>query len=120
MTELKFHVDESKCIRCGACIRDCAPAILEFDPDSEYPRVIPGAEPGCTKSDTLKIVLDKIRPDKAVMVGDRHHDMQAARDNGLPFVGCQYGYLPHEVDGADIRVARAEDIPRAVKSLIGE
>ena len=78
------------------------------------------AEPGCTKSDTLKIVLDKIRPDKAVMVGDRHHDMQAARDNGLPFVGCQYGYLPHEVDDADIRVARAEDIPRAVKSLIGE
>lgn len=68
----------------------------------------------------MKIVLDKIRPDKAVMVGDRHHDMQAARDNGLPFVGCQYGYLPHEVDGADIRVARAEDIPRAVKSLIGE
>ena len=49
MTELKFHVDESKCIRCGACIRDCAPAILEFDPDSEYPRVIPGAEPGCTR-----------------------------------------------------------------------
>lgn len=49
MTELKFHVDESKCIRCGACIRDCAPAILEFDPDSEYPRVIPGTEPGCTR-----------------------------------------------------------------------
>ena len=79
-----------------------------------------GAEPGCTKSDTLKMVLDKIRPDKAVMVGDRHHDMQAARDNGLPFIGCQYGYLPHEVDGADIRVACAADIPRAVKALIGE
>ena len=90
---------------------------LELAPYFTY---LQGAEPGCTKSDTLKIVLDKIRPDKAVMVGDRHHDMQAARDNGLPFVGCQYGYLPHEVDGADIRVARAEDIPRAVKSLIGE
>lgn len=41
-----------------------------------------GAEPGCTKSDTLKMVLDKIRPDKAVMVGDRHHDMQAAGTTG--------------------------------------
>ena len=45
---------------------------------------------------------------------------RAARDNGLPFIGCQYGYLPHEVDGADIRVACAADIPRAVKALIGE
>lgn len=58
---------------------------LELAPYFTY---LQGAEPGCTKSDTLKIVLDKIRPDKAVMVGDRHHDMQAARDNGLPFVGC--------------------------------
>ena len=90
---------------------------LELAPYFTY---LQGAEPGCTKSDTLKIVLDKIRPDKAVKVGYRHHDIQAARYNGLPFVGCQYGYLPHEVDGADIRVARAEDIPRAVKSLIGE
>ena len=54
-----------------------------------YFTYLQGAEPGCTKSDTLKMVLDKIRPDKAVMVGDRHHDMQAARDNGLPVVGCQ-------------------------------
>ena len=65
------------------------------------------------------MVLDKIRPDKAVMVGDRHHDMQAARDNGLPFVGCQYGYLPHEVDDAKVRVAKAADIPQTVKTLIG-
>ena len=84
-----------------------------------YFTYLQGAEPGCTKSDTLKMVLDKIRPDKAVMVGDRHHDMQAARDNGLPFVGCQYGYLPHEVDDAKVRVAKAADIPQAVKTLIG-
>lgn len=89
---------------------------LELAPYFTY---LQGAEPGCTKSDTLKMVLEKIRPDKAVMVGDRRHDMQAARDNGLPFVGCQYGYLPREVDEADLRVSAAEEIPRAVKALIG-
>ena len=68
----------------------------------------------------MKIVLDKIRPDKAVMVGDRHHDMQAARDNGLPFVGCQYGYLPHEVDSRISGWPGLRTFPRAVKSLIGE
>ncbi len=89
---------------------------LELAPYFTY---LQGAEPGCTKSDTLKMVLEKIRPDKAVMVGDRHHDLQAARDNGLPFVGCQYGYLPREVDEADLRVSAAAEIPRAVKALIG-
>ena len=89
---------------------------LELAPYFTY---LQGAEPGCTKSDTLKMVLEKIRPDKAVMVGDRHHDMQAAQDNGLPFVGCQYGYLPREVDEADLRVSAAAEIPRAVKALIG-
>ncbi len=89
---------------------------LELAPYFTY---LQGAEPGCTKSDTLKMVLNKIRPDKAVMVGDRKHDMQAARDNGLPFVGCQYGYLPREVDEADICVSAAADIPQAVKALIG-
>lgn len=89
---------------------------LELAPYFTY---LQGAEPGCTKSDTLKMVLEKIRPDKAVMVGDRRHDMQAARDNGLPFVGCQYGYLPREVDEADLRVSAAGEIPQAVKALIG-
>jgi len=49
MPELNFHIDESRCIRCGACIRDCAPAILEFDPESGFPRVIPGTDAGCTR-----------------------------------------------------------------------
>lgn len=49
MMELDFHVDDSKCIRCGACIRDCVSAILFFDPDSGYPRVMPGAESRCTR-----------------------------------------------------------------------
>lgn len=89
---------------------------LELAPYFTY---LQGAEPGCTKSDTLKMVLDKIRPDQAVMVGDRHHDLQAARDNELPFVGCQYGYLPREVDAADLCVSAAGEIPKAVKALIG-
>ena len=65
------------------------------------------------------MVMDRIRPDKTVMVGDRHHDMQAARDNGLPFVGCQYWRMPHEVEEADIKVSRPAEIIAAVKAMIG-
>ena len=49
MNKLKFFVDESKCVKCGACIRDCAVEILEFDPVREFPHVIPGAEDACTR-----------------------------------------------------------------------
>lgn len=84
-----------------------------------YFTYLQGAEPGLTKSGTLKMVLEKIRPDKAVMVGDRVHDMQAAIDNGIGFVGCQYGYLPDEVEPAKVKVVSADEIPAAVAKLIG-
>lgn len=78
-----------------------------------------GAEPGCTKSDTLKMVIEKIDPHQSVMVGDRVHDMQAAQDNGIAFIGCQYGYLPEEVESAKVKVRSAAEIVPAVRKLIG-
>ena len=49
MNEFQFFVDDSKCIKCGACIRDCALEMLEFDPERELPHVIPGTEDSCTR-----------------------------------------------------------------------
>ncbi len=48
MNQLKFTVDPAKCIRCGACIRDCAPAILKFGV-SGFPELIEGEASSCTK-----------------------------------------------------------------------
>jgi phosphoglycolate phosphatase len=31
-------------------------------------------------------------PEDAVMVGDRRHDVQGARENGLPCIGAGWGY----------------------------
>ncbi|MDR0932329.1 MAG: nitroreductase family protein [Victivallales bacterium] len=49
MNPLKFFVDESKCVKCGACIRDCASEILEFDQEREFPHLIAGMEERCNK-----------------------------------------------------------------------
>ncbi len=49
MQKMKFQVDESRCIRCGVCVRDCAPVVLEFDPASGFPHVIPGAADRCNR-----------------------------------------------------------------------
>ncbi len=48
MNGLKFEVDSQKCVRCGACIRDCAPGILASGEDG-LPVLLPGSEARCTR-----------------------------------------------------------------------
>ncbi|MDD2955595.1 MAG: HAD family hydrolase [Oscillospiraceae bacterium] len=85
----------------------------------QYFTYLKGSENNSNKSQNLGAILREMRPEAAVMVGDRSHDMAAARENGLPFIGCRYGFLPQEVDGADICVEHGGEIYDAVKKLIG-
>ncbi|MFZ2539296.1 MAG: HAD hydrolase-like protein [Oscillospiraceae bacterium] len=71
------------------------------------------------KDDTLKFLLEREMPDKAVMVGDRVFDKNAARANAIPFIGCMYGFENSEVADADIAVKEPSEINDAVKKLIG-
>jgi phosphoglycolate phosphatase len=75
---------------------------------------------GMTKKDTLKQLLDRTRPQKAVMIGDRIYDKEAAHANQIPFIGCLYGYSPQEVLDADRTVLNGSELYSAVWSLICE
>lgn len=47
----------------------------------------------------------------AVMAGDRYHDIEAAREAGIPSIGCGYGYgAPREIERADHVVRTAREI----------
>lgn len=71
-----------------------------------------------TKVTTLRKLLTNVAPDKAVMVGDRYFDIEAARGNSIPFIGCLYGFNQAEIADADIKVSCASDIFDAVNELI--
>lgn len=75
--------------------------------------------PGLIKDDTLRLLLEKEKPIKAVMVGDRIYDKNAAKANEISFIGCMYGFKNSEVADADIAVKTASEIYGAVKKLIG-
>jgi phosphoglycolate phosphatase len=47
-----------------------------------------------TKGLVIAEALDRLGavPEDAVMVGDRRHDVQGARDNGVPCIGAGWGY----------------------------
>lgn len=56
-----------------------------------------------------------------VIIGDRSHDIEIAVKNGLPSIGCAYGYgVRGELSGADIIVSDICDIPAAVTVLLAE
>lgn len=77
----------------------------------------PEGRDGWDKPQLLAHILETERPGAAVMVGDRHFDRTAARENGVPFVGCLYGLFPTEVTGADAEVKSAGELPEAIERL---
>ena len=48
MTNLELKIDESKCIHCGQCIKDCMVGALEFG-ENNTPQVAKGGENRCMK-----------------------------------------------------------------------
>jgi phosphoglycolate phosphatase len=59
----------------------------------------------------------QLDPAETIMVGDRKHDVEGARENGLPCIGVLYGYGSREELAAAGAAALAEDLP-ALASLL--
>lgn len=56
-----------------------------------------------------------------IVIGDRFHDIETAAENGLPSIGCAYGYgSMKELAAADIIVSSPADIPEAAAALLKE
>lgn len=50
------------------------------------------SRPGHTKTENLAQLMSELRPERAVMVGDRLGDILAGRENGLPTIAAAFGY----------------------------
>lgn len=61
-----------------------------------------------------------LRGRRGVMVGDRASDGEAARQVGIPWIGCRYGHAGDataELEGADAIADRVEQIPDLVMTF---
>lgn len=72
------------------------------------------------KEDVICYALQKINgdPAQAVMVGDRVHDVEGAKANGLPVIGVLYGYGSEEKlvgAGADLIAKNPGDVIRIIE-----
>lgn len=69
--------------------------------------------PGRTKGENLRALLDDLRPERAVMVGDRLGDIRAGQENGLPTIAACYGYgNDAEYNQASLRAESVADLTR--------
>jgi len=70
----------------------------------------------CKKGDVIRYALEKNRiydRNQAVMVGDRLHDMEGARENKIDSIGVLYGFGSRE----ELTAAGAGDIAETVEDL---
>ena len=69
-----------------------------------------------TKGIMLRDLKDAVRPDRAFMVGDRIHDIDAASQAGLIPVGALYGYGQEEMHSSPLRIRAISDLIKILDS----
>lgn len=76
-------------------------------------------EDGRSKAERVGDLL-RAYPDRAgIVVGDRHHDIEAARHNGCRVIGAAYGYARDgELAAADARIHSFAELPATIERLI--
>jgi phosphoglycolate phosphatase len=58
------------------------------------------------------IASESLDPARAIMIGDRRHDVRAAQANGTRAVGVLWGYgSPDELEGAERLLSRPAELP---------
>lgn len=83
-----------------------------------------GSEPGGALDRKADLIADLLRrrdlgADRCLMVGDRRHDAEGARANGVPTVGVLWGYGDRdELQSAGVAylAARPEDLPAIIEA----
>jgi phosphoglycolate phosphatase len=84
---------------------------------------ISGSSMDSTRKDKTEIIAHSVRKNslvasRSVMVGDRYHDIQGARQNGMRSIGVSYGYGSGDElikSGADFVIACLSELPGQVR-----
>ena len=105
---LQPHAD--MCIVSNSSMEYLQLCLRTFGLEGVFSRVA-AAQIGRTKTQNLAALLNEMRPERAVMIGDRLGDIAAGADNGLLTIACDYGYgSPAEWERADYHAASVQDL----------
>ncbi len=63
-----------------------------------------------TKPELIQEIREKFGGLTAAVVGDRHHDVTAARETESLSIGCLFGYGGEEPEQADVKIGKFDDL----------
>lgn len=70
------------------------------------------------KSDIVRFYMQKNPHARFIMIGDRKSDIDAARDNAIPFIGCAFGHMgASEIENERWVARRFEEIPNLIREI---
>lgn len=116
----KLHTDGYKTAVCSNASYRYIDSVLNAIKLADKIDYIQPLESGMTtKGQSLRVLLTKTDCKSAIMVGDTAYDEQAAKENGIPFIGCLYGYRPQELKDAENTVDKPLEVPAIAKNLLG-
>ena len=114
----RLHHDGCELALCSMCDQDYMDAFIDHFGLSHMIVMERNETAGSEKKVLLGEILRELRPERAVMVGDRIYDIQAARENNIPAVGCLYGYSPQEARMADAVVKDAAELYQKIQEYL--
>ncbi len=83
--------------------------------DAYFPAEAFGALP---KAGIVPVIMQRFPDSGYAVIGDRASDIAAAEKNGIPSIGCEYGFgTPAELAGCSVTVSSPEMIPKAIKRI---
>lgn len=95
--------DEIPMAICGMGSKEYIETILTHCNIKHYFKYIFHRIDDLSKSQVIKNLLKErnLQPDECIMVGDSLTDISAAKENGLSFIGVNYGYGSNDITAAD-------------------
>lgn len=83
-----------------------------------YFHLLRGRDGQASKTGRLSEMILSADAGITVMTGDRYHDIEAAKENGIPSIGCAYGYgSSEEIGRADHLALSPSDITTILRSI---
>lgn len=115
----KLHLAGNKIVLATSKPEQFAVRILEHFDLIKYFTLVAGAsmdEKRNKKGDVISYALKKggFEKEKAIMIGDREHDIIGAKKNGLPSIGVLYGYGSED----ELKNAGATHIAKTVEDIL--
>ena len=107
----KLYSSGYKLAICSNATSEYIKYVLETQGIKKYFLLIQSADDMEDKIDGVRKLLAYGKCSKAVMVGDRHHDLEAAKANEIMFIGATYGYGGHELKEEMYTVDAIDEIP---------